>query len=165
MSPIDPMDYRRTLGTYPTGVVIISAATDDGPVGLAIGSFTSVSIHPPLVGFLPGKGSTTWPKIEAVGTFCVNILADDQLHVCRAFSAKDGTKFADIPYTTKVTGAPVIDGVISWIDCTLDTKAEAGDHWWITGRIEAMGVERDDVGALQFFKGAYGAFTMFPPPA
>ena len=71
MSAIDPTEYRTTLGTYPTGVVVITGATPEGPVGVVIGSFTSVSLDPPLVGFLPGKSSTSWPKIEATGRFCV----------------------------------------------------------------------------------------------
>jgi|SRR5688572_24272395 3-hydroxy-9,10-secoandrosta-1,3,5(10)-triene-9,17-dione monooxygenase reductase component len=161
---IDPAVYRRTLGTYPTGVVIIAGATPEGPVGVAIGSFTSVSLDPPLIGFLPGKGSTSWPKIEATGSFCVNILATDQLQVCRAFSSKDGTKFADVPWHTEATGSPVIDGVLSWIDCTIDTVAEAGDHWWVMGLVQAMDNPREDIGPLQFFRGQYGDFAGFPPP-
>ncbi len=164
MSAIDPMEYRKTLGTYPTGVVIISGNTPDGPVGLAIGSFTSVSLDPPLVGFLPGKGSTTWPKVEATGKFCVNILADDQMAVCRAFSARDGDKYASCPWRTEATGSPVLEGVLSWIDCTIDSVSDAGDHLWVMGKIEAMKVEREDVGALQFFRGTYGEFAPFPPP-
>jgi len=165
VTSIDPSDYRKTLGTYPTGVVVITGATPEGPVGVVIGSFTSVSLDPPLVGFLPGKGSTSWPRIESTGRFCVNILADDQMHVVQAWG-REGKKFDETPHReAPVTGSPLIDGVLSWIDCTLDTKAEAGDHWWIMGRVEAMGVERDDVGALQFFKGTYGAFNVFPPPA
>jgi 3-hydroxy-9,10-secoandrosta-1,3,5(10)-triene-9,17-dione monooxygenase reductase component len=162
---IDPAEYRKTLGTYPTGVVIISGATADGPVGVAIGSFTSVSLDPPLVGFLPGRTSTSWPKIEASGSFCVNILADDQLHVVTSFASKDGTKFADVAHRTAATGSPVIEGVLSWIDCTIESVAEAGDHWWVVGRIAAMNVERDDVPALQFFRGKYGGFTQFPAPS
>lgn len=160
---IDPMEYRTTLGTYPTGVVVITGATPDGPVGVVIGSFTSVSLDPPLVGFLPGKSSTSWPKIAATGKFCVNILADDQMHVVTAWG-REGTKFDETPHhPSEATGSPIIDGVISWIDCTLDTEADAGDHWWIMGAIQAMKVERDDVGALQFFRGKYGAFNQFPP--
>lgn len=161
---IDPMVYRRTLGTYPTGVVIIAGSTPEGPVGVAIGSFTSVSLDPPLVGFLPGKTSTSWPKIEATGSFCVNILAADQLEVCRAFGSKDGTKFDDVPWRTEATGAPVIEGALSWIDCTIDTVADAGDHWWVMGLVQAMANDREDVGPLQFFRGQYGDFAGFPAP-
>ncbi|MBA2281047.1 MAG: flavin reductase family protein [Acidimicrobiia bacterium] len=159
---IDPTLYRRTLGTYPTGVVIVSADAEDGPVGLAIGSFTSVSLDPPLVGFLPGKGSTTWPKIETTGAFCVNILAADQLSVCKAFSSKDGDRYASTPWRTEVSGAPVIEGVLSWIDCSIEAVEDAGDHWWVTGRVLALANARDDVGPLQFFRGAYGDFSPLP---
>jgi len=161
MAAIDPMEYRRTLGSYPTGVVIITGAAGDGPVGLAIGSFSSVSLDPPLVGFLPDKGSTSWPRIHATGHFCVNVLAADQLDVCKAFASKGGDKYDSIKWHTATTGSPVIDGVVAWMDCSLERVDEAGDHWLVLGRIEEMGIERDDVGPLLFFRGAYGDFTAF----
>jgi flavin reductase (DIM6/NTAB) family NADH-FMN oxidoreductase RutF len=162
MAAIDPMDYRQTLGTYPTGVVIIAGAAPDGPVGVAIGSFTSVSLDPPLVGFLPGKTSTSWPRIEATGSFCVNILAEDQLDVCRAFGSRDGTKFEALTHRSQATGSPVIDGVLSYIDCTIHSVADAGDHWWVMGEVQAMAIERADVGPLLFSRGQYGEFRPFP---
>ena len=162
MAAIDPMDYRRTLGSYPTGVVIITGAGDDGPVGLAIGSFASVSLDPPLVGFLPDKGSSSWPKIEATGSFCVNILAADQLSHCQAFASKGGDKYASIDWRTAATGAPVLEGVVAWIDCTIERVDEAGDHWFVLGRVQEMKVEREDVGPLLFFRGAYGDFSALP---
>jgi flavin reductase (DIM6/NTAB) family NADH-FMN oxidoreductase RutF len=161
MATIDPMDYRKTLGSYPTGVVLITGAAEEGPVGLVIGSFASVSLDPPLVGFLPGRTSTSWPKVAATGTFCVNILAEDQLDVCRAFASKDGGKYAACTWRTAATGSPVIDGVAAWIDCTIDRVEEAGDHWYVLGAIEEMKVEREDVGPLLFVRGAYGRFERF----
>lgn len=161
---VDPMEYRKTLGSYPTGVVIVTGAGagTDGPVGLAVGSFTSVSLDPPLVGFLPDKGSTSWPKIHASGAFCVNVLAADQLDVCRVFASKAEDKYASVTWRAAATGSPVIAGVVAWMDCTLERVEEAGDHWFVLGRIEDMGVERDDVGPLLFFRGAYGDFTALP---
>lgn len=159
MAAIEPTDFRRTLGSYPTGVVIVTGIDDEGPVGLAIGTFTSVSLDPPLVGFLPDKGSTSWPRIEAGGSFCVNVLAADQLDVCRAFATRGGDKYASCPWRTAATGAPVLDGVLAWIDCRIEAVQEAGDHWFVTGRIEEMAVERDDVGPLLFFRGGYGEFN------
>lgn len=152
------MDYRRTLGSFPTGVVIITGDGIEGPVGLAIGSFTSVSLDPPLVGFLPDKGSSSWPKIHDSGAFCVNVLAADQLDVCRAFASKGGDKYASLTWRTAATGSPVLDGVVAWIDCRIERVDEAGDHWFVLGRIEDMAVERDDAGPLLFFRGAYGDF-------
>jgi len=161
MAAIDPLDYRRTLGSYPTGVVIVTGAAEEGPVGLAIGSFASVSLDPPLVGFLPDKGSSSWPKIEPTGSFCVNILAADQLDCCKAFASKGGDKYGSLTWRTAATGSPVIDGVLAWIDCSIERVEEAGDHWFVMGRIQEMAVERDDVGPLLFFRGAYGDFSSF----
>jgi flavin reductase (DIM6/NTAB) family NADH-FMN oxidoreductase RutF len=161
MAAIDPMDYRKTLGSYPTGVVIITGAAEEGPVGLAIGSFASVSLDPPLVGFLPDKGSSSWPKIQATGSFCVNILAEDQLGVCKAFASKGGDKYASVTWRTAATGSPVIDGVAAWIDCTVERVDEAGDHWFVLGRVQEMKVEREECGPLLFFRGTYGEFAKF----
>lgn len=158
MAAIEPMDFRRTLGSYPTGVVIVTGVDTDGPVGLAIGTFTSVSLDPPLVGFLPDKGSTSWPRIHSSGFFCVNVLAADQLDVCGAFATRGGDKYASCTWRPSTTGAPVLDGVLAWIDCRIEAVEEAGDHWFVTGRIEDMAVERDDVGPLLFFRGGYGEF-------
>lgn len=158
MAAIDPTEYRRTLGSYPTGVVIVTADTVDGPVGLAIGSFSSVSLDPPLVGFLPDKGSTSWPKIQSTGAFCVNVLAGDQLPVCEAFASRGGDKYTSVTWRTASTGAPVLDGVLAWIDCTIERVDQAGDHFFVLGRVEEMAVERDDVGPLLFFRGGYGDF-------
>ena len=69
-----------------------------------------------------------------------------------------------MPWHTEATGSPVIDGVLSWIDCTIDTVAEAGDHWWVMGLVQAMDNPREDIGPLQFFRGQYGDFAGFPPP-
>ena len=162
MTAIDPQDYRRTLGNYPTGVVIITGVDTEGPVGLAIGSFASVSLDPPLVGFLPDKGSSSWPKIHESGSFCVNVLASDQLDVCRAFASRGGDKYQSIDWTPGPTGSPVIDGVVAWIDCTIERVDEAGDHWFVLGRVVEMQVPRDDVGPLLFLRGAYGAFESLP---
>ena len=162
MTAIDPQDYRRTLGNYPTGVVIITGVDAEGPVGLAIGSFASVSLDPPLVGFLPDKGSSSWPKIHESGSFCVNVLAADQLDVCRAFASRGGDKYQSIDWTPGPTGSPVIDGVVAWIDCTIERVDEAGDHWFVLGRVVEMQVSRDDVGPLLFLRGAYGAFEALP---
>ena len=67
---IDPRHFRDVLGTYPTGVCVITAVDAEGHrSGLVVGSFTSISLDPPLVGFFPDKRSGTWPKIAAIGRF------------------------------------------------------------------------------------------------
>ncbi|MGH3803998.1 MAG: flavin reductase family protein, partial [Pseudonocardiaceae bacterium] len=75
MAAIDPRGFRQTLGSYPTGVVVVTGGGGDAQAGLAVGSFSSVSRDPPLVGFLPDEQSTSWRNIHEGGCFCVNILA------------------------------------------------------------------------------------------
>lgn len=93
---LDGREFRRVLGHYPTGVCAVTAAESSRPVGMIVGSFSSVSLDPPLVSFLPDRRSMTWRKIEAQGRFCVNVLAQDQRDVCIALSARGENKFDTI---------------------------------------------------------------------
>lgn len=156
---VDSARFRQVLGHFPTGVTVITAATDDGPAGLAVGSFFSVSLDPPLVAFCAAKTSTSYPKIEAAGHFVVNILAEDQEDVCRVFASKGTDKFDGIGYRASPgAGAPVITGVLGWIDCEIDAVHEAGDHWIVVGRVLDLEVTHEG-GPLVFFRGGYGRVT------
>ena len=162
MASFDSAEFRRVLGHFPTGVTVVAAVSDGQPVGLAIGSFGSVSLEPPLVMFCPGTSSSSWPAIERSGAFCVNVLAEDQADLSSRFAGRDPDKFAGVTWSTCATGSPVIDGCLAWIDCTVETVHEAGDHWIVIGRVVDLGVGRPDAGPLIFFKGGYGGVA---PPA
>ena len=84
MSPrFSASEFRETLGHYPTGVAVVTAvAGDGGPAGMVVGSFTSVSLDPPLVAFLPTKDSGSWARLATADRFCVNVLAADQEDLC-----------------------------------------------------------------------------------
>jgi len=160
VSSFDEAKYRQVLGHYPTGVVVVTAVGEDGnPAGLAIGSFTSVSLDPPLVAFFPGKSSSSWPAIEAAGSFCVNILGEDQEDICRVFASKGTDKFATIGWRPGRTGAPVIDDVIAWIECTIERVDEAGDHFVVLGRVVDLELGHHG-GPLVFFRGGYGRYEV-----
>jgi flavin reductase (DIM6/NTAB) family NADH-FMN oxidoreductase RutF len=157
-APFDAARYRQVLGHFPTGVTVVTAMADDGPVGLAVGSFTSVSLEPPLVAFCPGRHSTSWPKIRDTGAFCVNVLAEDQEAVCRVFAGKSEEKFEGLGWKpASASGAPVLEGVLAWVDCRIEAVHEAGDHWIVVGAVEDLEVGRE-VGPLVFYRGGYGCF-------
>lgn len=158
---IEAQFFRRILGHYPTGVCVVTAIQPDGvSAGMAVGSFTSVSLHPPLVAFFPDKSSTSWPKIESAGRFCINILADDQEWLCRRFASKAEDKFEGVSHRLSDAGLPILDDVIAWIDCTLHAVHEAGDHYIVLGEVEALDVARTGR-PLLFFQGGYGQFSPF----
>lgn len=161
---IDGATFRRVLGHYPTGVCVVTAIEPDGTAtGMIVGSFTSVSLDPPLVAFLPDKSSTSWPRIERAGKFCVNILASDQQDLCRRFAAKGGDKFAGVSHRLSANGSPVLDDVVAWIDCTLDAVHEAGDHFIVLGRVCELDSARAEE-PLLFFRGQYGNFAPLLEP-
>jgi 3-hydroxy-9,10-secoandrosta-1,3,5(10)-triene-9,17-dione monooxygenase reductase component len=158
-SAVDGARYRQVLGHFPTGVTVVTASTDEGPVGLCVGSFTSVSLHPPLVAFCAGDSSTSYPRIEAAGHFCVNILAEDQEEIARVFAGKGDDKFAGIGWRPSVvTRAPVINDVLAWIDCRIDAIHEAGDHWIVVGRVLDLEIGHEG-SPLVFFRGGFGRYN------
>jgi flavin reductase (DIM6/NTAB) family NADH-FMN oxidoreductase RutF len=155
----DPAWFRRVLGSYPTGVCVITASQADGrPVGLTVGSFTSVSLVPALIGFFPDKSSTSWPKIRTVGRFCVNILGTHQQDVCRQLASKAEDKFKGLSHRSAPSGAPILDDVVGWIDCELADEHEVGDHYAVFGKVLDLDLATQNH-PLIFLKGGYGAFA------
>lgn len=152
----DAARFRLILGHYPTGVCAITATqADRSPVAMIVGSFTSVSLDPPLVAFFPDKVSSSWPKIEACGGFCVNVLADGQEALCRTLASKQTNKFSDVPYHMSARGTPILDGALAWIDCAVHAIHEAGDHYIAIGHVQALDIHHPG-SPLLFHKGRYG---------
>jgi 3-hydroxy-9,10-secoandrosta-1,3,5(10)-triene-9,17-dione monooxygenase reductase component len=150
--------YRQVLGHFPTGVTVITAAGEP-PVGMAVGSFASVSLDPALVGFFASSSSASWQRIRAAGSFCVNVLAEHQEELCRVFAGRSDDKFAGIGWRPTESGAPLLDGVLAWIDCVIDEVVAAGDHDFVLGRVRTLDVGVDG-GPLVFFRGGYAKVTV-----
>jgi len=158
-SSFDSAKYRQVLGHFPTGVTVITAISDGAPVGMAVGSFASLSLEPPQVLFCAGQSSTSWPKIREVGHFCVNILSETQEDVCRVFASKAPDKFAEIGWKRTGTGSPLIEGVLAYIDCSIAQVVESGDHDVVVGAVHELEVLHEG-GPLLFFRGGYGRFQL-----
>jgi 3-hydroxy-9,10-secoandrosta-1,3,5(10)-triene-9,17-dione monooxygenase reductase component len=146
--------FRRVLGHVPTGVALITATTPAGPAGMAVNSFTSVSLDPPLVSFCAAHTSSTWPRIQAAGSFSVNVLGEDHSGVSRRFAQKGADRFAGLGHRPGATGAPVLDGVAAHLDCELYAVLEAGDHVIVLGRVVHLDAD-EEVRPLVFHGGGY----------
>ena len=131
--------------------------SDGGPVGLAVNSFTSVSLAPALVGFCVGLTSATLPKLRAARTFCVNILAEDQEALSRTFARHGTDRFQGVGWRPAPSGAPILAGVLGWIDCTMEAEYEAGDHVIVVGRVRELDLLHEGR-PLVFYRGGYGRF-------
>lgn len=158
--PIEPQVFRSVMGHFPTGVTAVTAVDEGTPVGMTVGSFTSVSLEPPLVAFLPGRHSRTWARIRHAGNFCVNVLTCEQVDLCSAFATNQADKFGAISWHPGLSGSPVLDGALAWIDCAIDAVHPAGDHDIVVGRVLALEADLDALsGPLLFFRGGYGRFS------
>ncbi len=119
---------RDLLAHFPTGVVAITAMADGTPVGLTAGSFFSLSLQPPLVGFGIAHTSTTWPRIAAASRFAISILAADQAHVSARLATSHPAKFGGVAWHPSPGGSPVISGAVAYLDCLHHASHPAGDH-------------------------------------
>lgn len=152
--PHDPKAFRKVMGQYPTGVTIITASADDQDIGLVVGTFTSISLDPPLVGFFPAKSSNSWPIIEQTGRFCANVLGADQTELCRIFASKQADKFGGLPVPRSPSGLPLLEGIVAWIECRIEQVVELGDHYLVVGAVEAMDTGEGE-NPLLFAQGGY----------
>ena len=148
--------YRQVLGHFCTGVTVITTAGQGGPAGFACQAFAALSLDPPLVLFCPSRASVTWPVIARAGHFCANVLADGQQDLARRFSTSGGDKFAGVPWSPAPSGAPVLDGALTWVQCAVEAVHEAGDHYLVTGRVTGLGPCRPGR-PLLFYRGRFAA--------
>ncbi|MEU9111485.1 flavin reductase family protein [Streptomyces sp. NPDC048483] len=163
---VDDAAMRDALSSFCTGVAVITVRRPDGrPAGMAVQSFASVSLDPPLVCFCPAKTSTTWPKISAAGRFAVNLLAADQQELCRRFAVTGGDKFTGVDWRAGLNGAPLLTTAPATIECDLVDTLPGGDHVIALGRVTAL-TPADrvrDADPLLYFRRAYGSLRPFSP--
>ena len=165
VASVSETEFRAVLGHYPSGVCVITASHHDGSLaGMAVSSFTSVSLRPPLVGFFPAKTSSTWAKIRECGRFCVNILSADQELLCRQFARPANDKFVGVDYEMSGNGPPSLTGAIAHIDCIIDNVVDAGDHDFVLGRVVDL-TSNHAKQPLIVFRSTYGKFQPAPPVA
>ncbi len=152
---VDSGVMREVLGHFASGVTVVTAVTDDGPIGFTCQSFSSLSLDPPLVAFAPAHTSRTWPQLREIGRFCVNVLAEGQDDVSQNFARSAADRFAGVRWTPSAHGAPVLDDVVAWIDAELWAEYDGGDHSIVVARVLDLGADPDRR-PLLFHRGAYG---------
>ncbi|MFD3834689.1 flavin reductase family protein [Streptomyces sp. NPDC058642] len=158
-APVGPTEFRRVLGSFASGVVVVTSPAadgEDGPAGFACQSFAALSLDPPLVAFMVGRTSTTWPRIARAGVFCVNVLAAHQGELCRGFAVSGADKFAGVAFdAAPASGSPRLADTLAWIDCTIHAVHTGGDHLIVVGRVDALGAGDEDRAPLLFHKGRF----------
>ncbi|MFI9123260.1 flavin reductase family protein [Streptomyces bikiniensis] len=159
-------EFRAAMSRLASGVVLVTAHDpDDGPrgedVGMTATAFTSVSLDPPLVLIGLRNGSRMDDLLSEVPVWAVSVLSENQRHIAGRFSMKnrvsDRLLFADVPYVRgEASGAPLMGGALSVLECRTENRVVAGDHTLVVGRVLTAGVSpADGSGPLTYFQGKY----------
>jgi 3-hydroxy-9,10-secoandrosta-1,3,5(10)-triene-9,17-dione monooxygenase reductase component len=151
---IDPKEFRRALGSFVTGVTVITTQRRTGEyVGLTANSFNSVSLSPPLVLWSLSLFAPSLPAFQESPYFAVNILAADQTQLSQQFSRRAEDKFAGVEFKEGVGGVPLLDGAAATFTCRNEFRYYGGDHIIFVGAVLAF--EHTDREPLAFARGQY----------
>jgi flavin reductase (DIM6/NTAB) family NADH-FMN oxidoreductase RutF len=154
----DPRDLRGALGSFATGVCIVTTCTENGDwVGLTVNSFSSVSLDPPLVLWSLDLKSPSRALFENASHYAVNVLAADQEELSNRFASRIPDKFAGLDCVEGIAGVPLLPGCLSWFECALDLSQAAGDHLILIGHIDRFALDKSKTPAdsLIFQGGGY----------
>jgi flavin reductase (DIM6/NTAB) family NADH-FMN oxidoreductase RutF len=163
-SPIDPRDFRNALGTFATGVTIITAVAPDGrPYGLTCNSFASVSLNPPLVLWSLGLYSSSLGAFQNASHFAVNVLGVSQQELANKFAKSSDDKFAGVAWTPGLGKAPLLADCVANFQCRAANRYYGGDHVIFLGAVEAYAYSRNE--PLLFARGGYGRFSAADKPS
>jgi flavin-dependent trigonelline monooxygenase, reductase component len=155
----DIAEFRRALGAFVTGVTVVTTIQPDGsPRGFTANSFTSVSLDPPLILVCIAKTAASYAVFSETQRFGVSVLAEDQKHVSGVFASKASDKFAQVPWSTRATGAPLMDGAAASFDCTTHEVVDAGDHIILIGCV--VDFVHTSSSPLGYCRGAYVNFSL-----
>lgn len=162
-SSIDPRDFRNALGSYATGVTIITAAGDDKkPYGLTCNSFASVSLNPPLVLWSLVLYSSSLSIFQNASHFAVNVLGATQQELANKFAKSSEDKFAGVDWTPGLGSAPLLTESVANFQCRSVNRYYGGDHVIFLGAVEAYSYNRRE--PLLFARGGYGRFLPADEP-
>lgn len=151
---VSQRQFRDAMGTFVTGVTIVTTMLDDRPRGITANSFSSVSLDPPLVLFCLGKSSTNFDPFMASTCFAVNILSCRQEDLSTRFAMYEGDRFEGVNWDRWLTGAPILADVVCAADCDLEARHDAGDHVVFIGRARRVEI-LSELPPLLYHRGGY----------
>ena len=156
--PIDSREFRNALGTFPTGVTVVTTGTAPNFVGMTAQSFSSLSLDPPLVLICVDKKASVRSLLQETSAFTVNVLNEDQEETSTYFASSDRPgppeQFEDVHYTIGETGTPRLAHATTVFDCSVREVLEGGDHEIFIGEVKAFEHQNDNDPIL-FFRGRY----------
>lgn len=124
----DQLDLRRAFSAFPTGVVALCARDAEGPTGMAMNSFSSVSLDPPLVSVCVANSSATWARLKSAPALGISVLGSGHGELCRKLAARGVDRFAGVDWREGEDGSVLIAGAALWLECAIWQVVDGGDH-------------------------------------
>lgn len=131
---------RKAFSMFPTGVVAMCGMDGAEPVGMAVNSFSSVSLEPPLVSVCVARQSSTWPRLNRLPRIGLSILGVDQERLSRQLSSRNGDRFQGVEFEATQDGALFVRGAALWLDCSINDRLQGGDHEIILLEVKDTGL-------------------------
>jgi flavin reductase (DIM6/NTAB) family NADH-FMN oxidoreductase RutF len=156
LRPVGPERFRSVVGNFATGVTVVTATSDEGPVGMTANAVCSLSLEPLLLLVCFDNTARTLTVVRGTERFGVNVLTSGQQELARLFASKapEHAKFAEVPHTVQ-QGIPVITGALAWVGCRLERLVPGGDHTIGIGAVEAAEEGDPRQAPLLWYRGTY----------
>ena len=156
LQPVGPDHFRSVMGTFATGVTVVTATSPEGPVGMTANAVCSLSLEPLLLLVCFDNTARTLNVVRETERFGVNVLAGGQEDLARLFASKapEHAKFAEVAHTVQ-DGIQVIEGGLAWVGCRLERLVPGGDHTIGIGAVEAAEAAPDEREPLIWSRGTF----------
>ena len=145
---------REALGSFVTGITVVTTRNGGEPHGLTANSFSSVSLEPPLVLFSLSRAADCFDAFERAEAFAINVLRSDQEDISSRFATKDVDKWTGVEWRPGHGGCPLLEGAVAAFECRVAARHEGGDHVIYVGEVVRFD-HRPDAAPLAFFRGRY----------
>lgn len=152
---VTPDTFRIVMGQFCSGVTVVTAMGPTAPVGFTCQAFSSLSLDPPRIVLCVSRTSTSWPSIRSRGSFCVNVLAQQQHALSERFARSGGDKFRNVAWASSPDGAPRLAEATAWIDCQLHAEYDGGDHLVVIGDVSRLEAPTEPREPLLYYRGRY----------
>ena len=161
LPPFETRRLRDALGTFPTGVTVITTSTPEGRrEGVTANSFAALSLDPPLVLWSLNSTAKSLPGFNRAGRFAINVLGAHQSDLSHRFATPREDKFEGVEVQAGLGGCPLLPDALACFECETHHKVELGDHWLFVGRVIRFGFREG--APLAFHGGRYSGVTPAP---
>ncbi|MGE0228552.1 MAG: flavin reductase family protein [Dehalococcoidia bacterium] len=143
------------IGRFATGVTVLTFSTPEVTRGMTANAVASLSLDPTLLIACVEKRTSAHNRLQQTDSFALNILAEDQVDLSKLFARPGVEDMGGVDYRTAVTGSPIIEGVLAWLDCGVHDRLDGGDHTIFVGRVLELSLERPEARPLLFYAGGY----------